>query len=693
MEGLYGIGAWILPAYIGPGAGFALVGGIFVILLILAAAAGVLMRMPIRILRGLRFRRKAVPRGPWRRCLIIGLDGMDPRLATRFIDEGRMPNFARLRQEGTFRELKTTTPAVSPTAWSSFMTGADASHHGIFDFLGRDPRTYAPVLSSAEVHGPRRTLRIGRHRIPVGRPRVRLLRRGIPFWKRLGDAGVFSTILRVPITFPPETFHGVCLSGMCVPDLRGTQGTFTHFTSDGRSDGTVIGGTVIPVRVEGDRIETALPGPVTPGGSGGGDLRAPIRVRLRPGSGTADVEIGGRTITLRPGVYSDWIRVSFRAAPGVRVRGIVRLYLNSIAPLFDMYATPIQIDPERPTLPISHPFVYSFYLSKMTGTFGTLGLAEDTWALDQGVIDEKAFLDQVWLYHEERERMLFDALEKNRTGVCVCVFDATDRIQHVFFRTLDPDHPANRGRDADPHRDVLGDLYARMDRLLGRVLGAIGPETLLIVVSDHGFTQFRRGVNLNAWLHRNGYLSLVEGAREGVGLEGVDWGSTRAYGLGLTGIYLNRKGREREGIVGEEADRLKEEIRTRLGGLVDPKTGQRAVREVYDTRRIMRGPYADDAPDLLVGLEAGYRVSWAGATGKVTEEVFEDNTRAWSGDHCVDPSIVPGVFFCSEAVEAEAISILDIAPTVMALFGQPIPAQMQGRPVRIRAGATTSDDG
>lgn len=687
MEPWSGGGVGVALAYIGPGAGFALVGGVFVILLTALAAVGTLARMPIRILRGLWFRGRSAGRGPYRRVVILGMDGMDPVLAARFMDEGGMPNFSRLRERGAFRKLATTTPSMSPTAWSSFTTGVDASRHGIFDFLTRDPFTYSPILSSAEVRGPKRVLRIGKYSIPLGRPRVKLLRKGIPFWKRLGERGVFSTVLRVPITFPPEKFHGCCLSGMCVPDLRGTQGSFTHFTSEEPQEGAGPGGTVVRVQVEGDWIETALPGPENPILEDAPGLASSISIRIFPEKGEAEVRIGGRKVRLRERVFSGWLQVPFRAAPGVSVRGIVRIYINSLSPRFDMYVSPVQIDPERPALPISHPFVYSVHLAKLIGTFGTLGLAEDTWALNQGVIDEKAFLDQAYLYLEEREKMLFQALEKNRSGVCVCVFDATDRVQHMFFRTLDPAHPANREREVEKYKGVLPDLYRRMDGLLGRVLEEIGPETLLMVISDHGFAQFKRGVNLNTFLHQKGYLSFQgEGRDAGEWLQGVDWGSTRAYSLGLTGIFLNRKGRERGGIVGtgEELSRLKEEIRTGLEALIDPETGERVVRKVYDTEAFMDGPFTRDAPDLLVGFNAGYRVSWEGATGKTSKEVIEDNTKAWSGDHCVDPSLVPGVFFCNQSVEEEELSILDIAPTVLELFGLPVPAQLQGKPLGVR---------
>ena len=140
------------------------------------------------------------------------------------------------------------------------MTGVDCSHHNIFDFLTSDPRTYKPVLSSAEISGAR-TISLGKYRIPVGRPRVKLLRRSLPFWKILGERGVFSSVIRVPITFPPEKFHGHCLSGMCTPDLRGSQGTFSHYTTRPAAAGPTEGGTRVPLTREGSVIRSVVRGP------------------------------------------------------------------------------------------------------------------------------------------------------------------------------------------------------------------------------------------------------------------------------------------------------------------------------------------------------------------------------------------------------------------------------------------------
>jgi predicted AlkP superfamily phosphohydrolase/phosphomutase len=349
-----------------------------------------------------------------------------------------------------------------------------------------------------------------------------------------------------------------------------------------------------------------------------------------------------------------------------------------------LYVTPVQIDPERPALPISHPFIYANYLAKLIKPYGTLGLAEDTWALNESVIDEEAFLKQAYLYCNEREDMFFQALEKTTTGLCVCVFDTSDRIQHMFFRYLDENHPANKDNGTARHKHVIQDLYQRMDQLVGRVMEKIDDRTVLIVLSDHGFAPFRRGVNINTWLYQNGYLALKPGKNtSGEWFADVDWKNTKAFCLGLTGLFINKVGRERDGTVAEgmEFHELKTELIAKLKGTVDSETGEVAIREVVDTEQLFGGPYLDNGPDLLLGYNSGYRSSWDCASGKVTGAVFEDNTKRWSGDHCVDPKLVPGVFFCNRVVADSSPDIRDIAPTVLKLFGVEIPAYMQGKPL------------
>jgi predicted AlkP superfamily phosphohydrolase/phosphomutase len=227
-------------------------------------------------------------------------------------------------------------------------------------------------------------------------------------------------------------------------------------------------------------------------------------------------------------------------------------------------------------------------------------------------------------------------------------------------------------------------LYQHNDAMIGRLLGKIGPDDVLMVISDHGFNAFRRGVNVNTWLHQEGYLALKSGASgQAEWLRDVDWPNTKAYCVGLTGLYLNLKGREREGTVepGAEASRLKAEIVGKLTGLVDPASKTVGIREAFDTRALYAGPYLDNAPDILIGYNAGYRVSWASARGVISSHVFEDNTKPWSGDHAIDPRLVPGVFFCNRRTETVDPALIDIAPTALRLFGIAPPPHMDGKPL------------
>jgi predicted AlkP superfamily phosphohydrolase/phosphomutase len=342
-------------------------------------------------------------------------------------------------------------------------------------------------------------------------------------------------------------------------------------------------------------------------------------------------------------------------------------------------------------MPISHPQIYSVYLAKKQGPFATLGLAEDTWALNERVIDEKAFLEQALGIYEERERMFLDALAQTKKGLLTTVFDTTDRVQHMFYRYLDPTHPANAGKDTTEWADAIPKLYERVDALLGKVWHEIErPDTVFMVISDHGFTNFRRGVNLNTWLKENGYLVLRDGHQtSGDWFEHVDWSRTRAFSLGLTGMFVNRKGREASGIVSEGAEyrSLVAELAQKLEALVDPQSGRRAIRKVRATWESFDGPYRLDAPDLLIGYEGGFRNSWECATGAVTESVFCDNTRSWSGDHCVDPEVVPGVFFCNRRIATERPRLVDVPLSIVELFGQQRARYMQGEMIFARDAA------
>ncbi|MCC7499487.1 MAG: alkaline phosphatase family protein [Bryobacterales bacterium] len=666
-------------AYVGPGAGFAFLGSFLSILMALFLSVLALLAWPFRLAwRALR-RRRFARRAKVEKVIFLGFDGVDPRLVEQYMQAGKLPNLRSLREQGSFQKLRTTFPSLSPVAWSTFATGVSPAKHNIFDFLNRSLKSYVPELSSSRVSPPRRWLRLGRWRLPLGGVRVELRRKSRPFWTILGESDVDCTVLRIPVTFPPDKFSGRMLSAMCTPDLKGTQGSFSEFsTATARPD--FESGDRFPLIRRGRVLTGRLEGPGDTFVAEGPPLAIPFT--LEPtGPGRASLRIQKHTLKLALGEYTDWIRLKFRTAVGIQVPGIVRFLLTETEPEVRLYATPIQIDPENPALPISHPPYYAAYLAKLLGCFATLGLAEDTWALNEGVIDEKAFLDQVYLTQAEREAMLFSALERTRRGVVACVFDATDRVQHMFYRYIDPERETSPKGGFD---DAIEQIYRRMDEVVGKVLAHVNAGTLLFVLSDHGFCSFRRGVNLNSWLLENGYLTLKDGATEsGRYFQGVDWSRTRAYTFGLGGLYLNIKGREALGTVapGREADLLTRELIDKLQSLTDPETGRPVMHDVYATRSLYKGPYLDAAPDLITGYAAGYRISWDAAVGRATGQVVEANDKAWSGDHSVDPHLVPGVLFCNRPLQAEDPGIEDLAPTALDAFGVPRPAWMEGKSI------------
>jgi predicted AlkP superfamily phosphohydrolase/phosphomutase len=671
-----------LGAYIGPGAGFAFLSSFLVLFLTFALALLSFLTWPIRLLLRLLRGRKTPKNAAVDQVVIVGLDGLSPILAEKYMAEGKLPHLSRLRSEGAYAPLQTTTPAISPVAWSSFMTGSDPSKHNIFDFLSRDPRTYLPDLSSARIGKPKRTLSLGRYDVPLGRPEIRGLRKSVPFWKILGENGIFSTVLRVPITFPAEPFKGHLLSGMCAPDLKGSQGTFSFYTSDPARIRKNEGGIVFPVEVKDGRVETFLSGPENTMLKKPEEIRLPLSVTIDRDKAGVRISVSGRTLNLKVNEFSPWVQVTFKPGLGIKIRAICRFLVSRIEPHFEMYVTPLNIDPAKPALPISHPFIYSVYLANLLGRFITLGEANDTWALNEGALSEEAFLRLAWSNHAEWEAMLFNALAKTKKGLTVCVFETTDSLQHMFWRYLEPDHPALRSGPSGMSEAVIEDLYVRMDGMVGRVREKMARSSALFVMSDHGFRAFKRGVNLNSWLRENGYLRLKEGASgKAEWFRDVDWSGTRAYALGLGGIYLNLAGREGQGIVepGRAAADLRAELIGKLEGLVDPERKAPAIGRVYDGPAIYSGPYRDNAPDLIIGYHPGWRASWDGVTGKCSGPVFEDNVKAWSGDHCIDPPSVPGVLFADRKLATATPSIMDLAPTVLELFGLPAPAAMDGR--------------
>jgi predicted AlkP superfamily phosphohydrolase/phosphomutase len=527
---------------------------------------------------------------------------------------------------------------------------------------------------------------------PFTAPKAVNLRRGETIWRHLSDGGVESTILRCPCTFPPDEFRGRMLSGMGIPDVRGGLGTGAFYTTDA-SVVPLESEQVVHLTPQGDRFETHLIGPRHPKTGGDATAAASLRVDREHRLVTLTVrDAQPASLVLREGEWSGWLRVSFKLGLLQSVRGAVRFYLRRLGPSFELYASPVNFDAQAPLFPISRPAELAAEISTRQGPYYTTGMVEDHAGLSNGRFDESAFLDQCDDVWRERKTMMLEELHRLDEGLFFCLFDTPDRVQHMFWRFREDDHPANRASGETPTKlreygKVIDDEYRRCDAVLGEVLDAVDDQTLLIALSDHGFGSFRRGVNLNTWLQQQGLLVLKPGVQPGEDtgefFAGVDWDRSRAYSVGLGGIYLNRQGREGRGVVSdEEAPNLEKQIADQIGGLADPQNGATAVRQAVRRDEVYSGPYVDQAPDLVVHFSRGYRASWSTALGGVSPNLLEDNVRRWGGDHIVHPGDVPGVLFMNQAFHGENPRLLDMAPTIAAALGVPASPAMEGRSLR-----------
>jgi predicted AlkP superfamily phosphohydrolase/phosphomutase len=617
-------------------------------------------------------------RGPvFKKVVVIGLDGLEQGIVAPMLAAGQLPHFARLAAAGGFARVATTSPAQTPVAWSTFATGTNPGGHGIFDFIRRDPATYQPDLALNRYERKSAWLP----------PRAVNLRRGTPVWDLLAASGIDSTVLRCPCTYPPSLDRGRMLAGMGVPDLRGGLGTATFYSTvasleRGESE------NVVPLTAPAgpaDAVTTHLIGPRNP--KDRGSLHAEFTIQPERDARSVTIRSGGEPaeLVVHQGAWSDWLRVKFKAGLLQTYRGMVRFFLVRVEPELELYASPINFDPETPLFPISAPAGYALELAGSLGLFHTTGMVEDHAGLSNGRIDEHAFLDQCEGVWREREAMLLHELERLEAGLLYCLFDTPDRVQHMFWRFREPDHPSHRGQGVPAGMaGVVEDQYRRADATIGRALERTDDQTLVIALSDHGFGSFRRGVHLNTWLHDEGLLNLREGAVPGAGAGEfpacVDWSRTRAYALGLGGIYLNVEGREGQGVVkADEAEGLATSIAAALTGLIDPANGAPAIRGVKTRAELYHGPFAAESPDLVVHFAAGYRVSWAAALGGTPAGHFEDNVKKWGGDHIVDPALVPGVLLMNRPFQGDGANLLDLAPTILDAFGLDRGPDMEGR--------------
>ena len=647
------------------------------------------------------------PPATQKRVLVLGIDGMDPILLRQFVAEGVMPNFQRLIQQGDFRPLGTSIPPESPVAWSNFITGMNPGMHGIYDFIHRDPeKSNGLYLSTSRTEDPpeNKSFALGRWVIWLAGGKVELLRDQQPFWKYLSDAGIPVTVYKIPAEFPPEPGRSRVFAGMGTPDLLGTYGTFSYYTDHPPENSKdVSGGEVYPTFPKDNGVNAVLHGPKNTYRldekapylkQGAGEQRnyskaeLPFKVYLDAENLAAKIVIGDAELVLKQGEWSGWVPIRFELVPHLlHLPGMVRFYLKEVRPDFKLYVSPINLDPDDPALPLSNPAAYAQELGKAGGRFYTQGISEDNKARSNKILNDDEYWKQSQDVFAESRRLLQYHLDHFQGGLLFFYFSALDLGQHMFWRLHDPTSPSwDAAAAARLGGDPIRQLYTQMDEVLGTALKSVDANTTLIVMSDHGFAPFNRSFQLNSWLLDHGYLYLRDRdqRKETEYFDHVDWGRTRAYGLGINGLYLNLYGRERAGIVmpGEEREALLRELQEKLTAIVDPKTGEHPIKQVYRADQVYHGPHVEKtAPDLIVGYARGYRASWETTLGSFPEGLLSDNPEAWSGDHCIATDEVPGVLVSNKKIRAEAPSLLDLGPSILQEFGVAAPKQMEGKPV------------
>jgi predicted AlkP superfamily phosphohydrolase/phosphomutase len=693
---------------------------------------------------------------PPKKLIILGFDGADARLTEQWMNEGKLPNLARLRAQGTFSPLRPTIPSQTPVSWSTFSTGLNPGRHGVFDFLKRDPKQYKPEFAAAQeghaafLFGKNNgwalgliaavvvgllfllILKLFRLRpalaaavagvlaiaagvgtgvaagrlLPAQRPIAINNQHGDTFWKLLGQAGKRVKVMRIPVTFPPKEFeHGELLSGLGVPDLSQRIGKPFYFTSElfftpkGGGDFSV---EIVELVDNKGTFETEIkevPDELFHKKSEAHYIKIPMTLTVAPDRKSLRIQVSGNDITLKPGEWSGWAHFAFPFNSLIKANGIGKFKLEALDPEIKLYLSPIDIDPTNlpPGLAITTPPGFVKDLTREHGLFKTRGWMIDTWSPKAGTIDEQTFLDDVKQTVDKDKEILAGALAKDDWDVLVHYFEFTDRVQHIMFRFIDPKHPLYNAEGAAKWGGSILQSYQEMDRIVGDTL-AKRPDAAIMVVSDHGFASFRRGMNYNTWLVQNGFMTLNGQDAKRMNLEdlfdqgnffvNVDWSKTKAYALGLGQIYINEAGREAKGIVkpGDEYRQVAAQIKQGLEAYVDPETGEHPVAHVFTRDEAYNGVYDPVLiPDLIPSNSEGYRVGWQDSLGGIAKTIVEPNLDIWSGDHCsVYPPLVQGILFSNFKLNAQGAYMGDVMPTILDFYKVKPTTNLDGKSLLVR---------
>ncbi len=627
------------------------------------------------------------------RMMVLGFDGMDPATVNRLMQKGELPNMQKLAGKGVFTMMRTSIPPQSPVAWGSFITGADPGVYGIYDFLTRDPKTYFPKFSQSDTLPAEWHIKLGKYNIPLKSAQIVLKREGKAFWDYLEERDIEATIFKIPTNFPPSKSKQRTLAGMGTPSLRDGYGFYTLYTSDEEESMKDISPHhMYYAYINEDNVmeDGVLEGPVNDlVVSEDSEPVKPIvkfKVYLDYKHKTARIDIDGKEVLLSEGEYSDWVEIDFPLIKNVSsVTGMVKFYVLELGDRFRLYISPIHISPRSPATVISTPPSYSKELADNCGLFHTISLPADTHALSKETFSMENFVVQSMSVFQESKKIFtyeFERFLSGKNPFLFFYFSSLDQGQHMFWALDDKDHPYFHPDEARKFGFMIDEMYRKHDEILGDVLKRTPKDVKIVVMSDHGFAPFRRTVNLNTWLYNEGYLKLaVNDIDDEVSLiEYADWGNTKAYAIGLNGLYLNMKDREAEGIVTkQERRKLLEEIKAKLEQLTDPQTGEKVVSMAFISEDHFSKDFLFRAPDIICGFNRGYRTSGESAIGGMHPDIVGNNMDWWSGDHCMNPLHVPATFISNFKINKKVPDMKDMAPTILKHFGIDNPSTMTGK--------------
>jgi predicted AlkP superfamily phosphohydrolase/phosphomutase len=594
------------------------------------------------------------------RILVLALDGVDPKLFARFSGEGLLPHLTRLQREGAWGKLLPVFPPVSPVVWTSFLTGLPPAEHGILDFVTKTPGEYRSAT--------------GLYRVTPesdGLFRYQTRRSAPTIFHLLPPGDDFC--LWLPATFPAESPPSRMLSGLGAPDVLATLGTSALYTTQPHrhpisEPGYVHGLKPLPTGWQGE-----LPGPAD----------TTLSFSLHGTEEGIHLRLGDEPPCLIPlGQWSPWLEPQF-AVTDHPARGLCRFKLLSRGEELALYRTPIWCHPIDPLYPLAQPPELSATLASELGPAPSAGFAGDQWGLRQGLIGRATYLEDayaLWDAQADIARRMVGQGGGWRLGIIHLM--VADALQHIFWRDLDPLHPAHDRYESARWEGEIERGYRWLDRLVGELQALAGRDTLLVVLSDHGVMALNRRVDINRYLNQQGYLVLRG--------EEVEWASSRAFAFGHGGVWVNLVGRERGGCVaGADYESLRTELIAALRRWRDPEAGIPLLQAVWrEEASRPRGAGGLTLPDVGFVLAPGYGLERKNLVGRAGTEgaLICANRGVWSGGHegPYRPADIPGMLFLNgpgipASIELQGARIVDLVPTLMRYLGVQPPLNLGGR--------------